>query len=617
MALRPALALLVLVAASPLWADDLDDLDLGTPASPASAAPAPRPVQPGASAAPAKVDDDDPFKDDPLLGGKAGASVLEPETTGPAALPGGLRDAWNLVAALAFMREGKLDNRPHDPPLHSWQGLRVQQEVTAILNGATDVPGPLKALIEKRVAGLVGREAADETGLDDLELAGPAKASTPAPAPKAAPPALDEDVERLARQLTVLDRSDLAKAQDLARELATKAGDPSVASRLAAAAVHGPELVPYTDRVRALAHAPPGAPWVLRQLTSGQAEDVQAALDYLRDGAPVAEVRAVLAAVAAGSLGEGPAAQVIGSVGALATEELLPDLEKVSAPGLGRAVGEAVGRIRQRAEELASWREHDSSADRRETAARINQAALPMFKSGRYREALWKFRVACELDPAEATYRYNLGSAMARMGNVSEGLEHLKAAIELGRDEMPFYEACTNAMRDLGKRAELISFLEEKAPRVQYSAVVVLLYLNLAHEYVAGGHAHEAHQALDIAFARAVPERYLSALLTRRGDAFMLTGEVAQAKAAYQRALEYAPEYRRAQDGMLRADAWAPAGAAAASVPVDDGGLGLELDTPSPAKPPVAPPPAAAPGAAPAPSPKASPAGDGLDDLEI
>lgn len=607
MALRLILALLVLVSAAA--ADDLDDLDLGPPPSPAASV-----------APPAKVDDEDPFKDDPILGGKTeGPSVLEPVESAPSTLPGGLRDAWNLTAALAFLREHKLDQRPKDAPFKSWQALRAQQEITAILNGATDVPGPIKSLIEKRVAGLVGLAATlSEPILDDVDLDGlPATPRPAAPAAKVEAPALDEEVERLARKLTVLDRSDLVAAQDVARELATRAGDASVATRLAAAAVHGPDLVPFTDRVRTLVHAPPGAAWAIRQLASGDPVAVQAALDYVRDGAVAAEVREVLAAVAAGKVGESAAAQVIQSVGALGSEEMIAELDRVSAAGLGRAVGEAVGRIRQRAEELASWRD-GSRLDRRETASRINQAALPLYKSGQYREALLKFRVACELDPAEATYRHNLGSALVRLGNVTEGLDHLKQAIALGRDEMIYYEATTSAMRDLGRRAELVSFLEERAPRVQYSAVVVLIYLNLAHEYVAIGRAQDAHQSLDIAFARSVPERYLSPLLARRGDAYMLTGEIANARRTYQRALEYSPDYRRAQDGVLRADAWQPVGGppvpapVAGPGPIDDGGLGLELDAPSPSDSGSAKPPPA-----PGPSAKPSPAADGLDDLEI
>lgn len=612
MALRPALAILVTLAlVSPSWADDLDDLDLGGPPSPASAAPA-------APAAPGKVDEDDPFKDDDVLGKQTGPSVLEPSA--PTALPGGLRDAWNLVAALAALHESKLDNRPKDPPFKSWQALRVSQELSAILNGATDVPGPLKSLIERRMSGLLGR-AVEETILDDLQLDGVPKPAAAAPAATEAPaPGLDEEVEALAHKLAVLDRSDLALAQDVAKRLAEKAGDASMGTRLAAAAVHGPELVAFTDRMRALVHVSPGAPWVIAQLASGDPGRVQAALDFVRDGAGLGEVRAVLGAVAEGKIGDGAAAQVVQSVGASGTDELVPDLERLTAPALGRAVGEALGRIRQRADELASWRDASSSRDRAEAASRLNQAALPLFRAGSYREALLKFRAACELDATVATYQYNHGSALVRLGNVADGLERLKAAIAIGSDEMAYYEAATAAMRDLGKRAELMTYLEERAPRVQYSAVVVLLYLNLAHEYIAAGRPTEAHQALDIAFSRAVPEKYMTALLARRGDAFMLAGDVAQARRTYQRALEYAPEYRRALDGMLRADAWQPAGGASvgapAPAPVDDTGLNLELDAPSPKASNAAPPAAPAP-AAPAPKPVASPLGDGLDDLEI
>lgn len=224
--------------------------------------------------------------------------------------------------------------------------------------------------------------------------------------------------------------------------------------------------------------------------------------------------------------------------------------------------------------------------------------------------------MACELDPAEATYHYNQGQALVRLGNVAAGLDHLKRAIARGRDEIIYYEATTSAMRDLGKRAELMAYLEERAPRVSYSAVVVLLYLNLAHEYIAAGKAQEAHQALDIALSRAVPERYLSPLLTRRGDAYMLTGDVTRARQTYRKALEYQPAYKRAQDGVLRADAWAPAGlegAALTAPPIDDGGLGLELDVPGPEAKPSAAPSAAGP----APVANPSPASDGLDDLEI
>lgn len=623
MALWHVLGLVALLAlARPVSADDLDDLDLGPPPGPASAAP----PAPAAPAAPGKIEDDDDFlKGAPLLGGTpGGASVIETESPAPSVLPGGLRDAWNLVTTLAFLREAKLDSRPQEAPFKSWQALRVSQELTAILAGATDVPGPLKTLIQRRAEGLLGRKQGGEEPEieDELDLGpGPAKpAGAAAPALTALPAAaLDEQVERLSRQLAVLDRSDLSRAQDVARDLAQRAGDASVSTRLAAAAVHGPDLVPFTDRIRTLVHAPPGAAWVIRQLASREPGSVQAALDYMREGAGLAEVREVLAAVAAGRIGEAAAAPLIQSVGALATVEALPELEKVSAAGLGRAVGEAVGRIRQRAEELASWRSGYGNADRRDAASRINQAGLPLFRAGNYREALLKFRAACELDPSEATYRYNQGSALCRLGNVTEGLEHLRQAIAIGRDEMPFYEAALGAMRDLGKRSEIVAYLEERAPRVQYSAVVVLVYLNLAHEYVSVGRATEAHQALDIAFARAVPERYLTALLARRGDAFMLSGDVAHARRTYQKALEYAPENRRALDGMLRADAWQPAGSAGAGTagtellvsPIDDGGLSLELDAPSPT--------ASVPAAPPAPAPKASPspASDPLDDLDI
>lgn len=622
MVFKIALALLVFLAAPVAALDDLDDLDIDGPPAPGPA----RAASPAPSASPGGLDDIDiPELTGPVPGPASGPKTSE--APAPAVLPGGFKDAWNLTTALALVIDLKRDARPKDAPLKSWQSLRASQEISAILAGAPDAPAALRGFLERRLMALTGRTPLDG-GVDDpgIDLDSLDSAPAPAPAPRAAATAaaLDPDVERLCHQLAVLDRSDLAHAQELARDLAAKAGDPSAAAAISAAVAHGPELAQYVMRARALIHRPPGGAWVVRQLASGNTDAIGAAVDYVRDAATSAEQKDALAAVAARTL-SGPAARnVVESIGLTGTAELVPDLEAAAkdAPAeLARAAGEAIGRIRQRDEERTALSDGLLGHDRRDAAARANQQGLPLYRAGRYREALDRFRLACELDATDQIHFYNLGNALYRLGNVTAASEHLQKAIALGRDELPVYEMAIGALRDLGDRERLVAFLEERATRVQYSAIVVLLYLNIAHEHVAAGEPDRAQQALEIAFARAVPEKYIPALLVRRGDAFMLSGQPGVARANYQRALALAPEYQRAQDGLLRAESYqapgaataaagpSPTGPAAGAGETDPFGGAGELNIDLDAGPAVKP--------TPAPTPQASAGPKGLDDLDI
>jgi tetratricopeptide (TPR) repeat protein len=527
-------------------ADDLDDLDLDGPAVTASASPAAAPA-PAASPRPAAAAPGDELG---LPGDELDLPGTAPEVTpatgvasGPATLPGGLKDAWNLVAALSIIREAKQDSSPELLPFKPWQGLRFAQELDGILRGCAPSESPkVQAFLKARAAVLLDRGGGDGA-VQGVE------------------------VDRLSRRLVALERPGSAVAREVARGLARIAGDESAAESLVAMAVHGADFTGYRERAYRLLFGPAGASWVLRNLGGSDAAAVDAAVGYLTDAATRAETTDVL-----GSLASVPApadARAVSAAGVLGTPELLPALEAAAAGARGgalaRASGESIGRIRQRAEALESHRSGPfGELERRESAARLNAQGLAFYRADRHREALAKFRMAEALDASEPTYAYNAGSALYRLGNVAEGSELILAAIQRGGDDLRFYRMATTTLRDLGQRGRLVEFLEKHADRARYSGIVTILQLNLAAEYVASGEAEKALSAVDLAFARAVPDALVPSLLARRGDALMLGGDPARARRAYEKALELAPEHKRAQDGLLRVEASSESAALAA-----------------------------------------------------
>ncbi|MBI4859989.1 MAG: hypothetical protein HY815_06960, partial [Candidatus Riflebacteria bacterium] len=242
---------LTVLSGSIVQAGALDALDLDTPASPSpgsSPSPAPGPK----TAAP--VDDDLKIEDDPPATPKG--TVAAPVDEAAPTAPGGLKDAWNLVTALSLDEHG-LKGSADEHRLKPWQAFRFRREIEAILRGVGVKESPnLAARIRLRLDHLLG------TG---------SGAGRP------------EEVERLARELAVIDRPEFPVAMEALRELVGLLDAEVDAQALRNLAVRGPSLTPYRDRARALVHSPLGVDWIVRMLNSPDRAESDAAVEYLRD----------------------------------------------------------------------------------------------------------------------------------------------------------------------------------------------------------------------------------------------------------------------------------------------------------------------------------------------
>lgn len=465
--------------------------------------------------------------------GPAPGGARGPDPAAGQVLPGGLETAWNLVNALAGERAHRRSNG-FSPPFQPWQALRFRKEVEGVLAGA--LPGESPRLVEFV-----------RSRMDSLL----------APTSANGDPAV---VERLCRDLVVIDRPTSTLAIRAAQELAVAIGETASTARLIAMTAHGPAATGHVDRARRLLYASGAAAWVLEVLGAGNPGSVDAVLGYLAAAAPQAIARDVLRGV--GTLADGDiAARAVGAIARMAPAALLADLEAVSRSAAGpvaAAAGEAIGRIREREEAVAILESAGiDEVSRREAAARLNAVGLTLHRAGRLEAAYHRFAAASRLDPSQPVYATNAGHVLYRRGNAPDGVAAMRRAIEAGGESPHRYQVVINAMREVLDRATLIDFLEERLAVARFSGDLAVLQLNLAHEANALGQPERALRAVELAFTRAVPEALVGALLARRGDAYMHLSDTAQARRSYAAALAADPSQRRATDGLRRLEAWA------------------------------------------------------------
>ncbi|MCH7813155.1 MAG: tetratricopeptide repeat protein [Planctomycetes bacterium] len=164
------------------------------------------------------------------------------------------------------------------------------------------------------------------------------------------------------------------------------------------------------------------------------------------------------------------------------------------------------------------------------------QLGLRLSESGRFEEAITKYRQALEADPELAEAHQNLGVALMRLGELDAAIEHLRRAVEINPSLPQAHTNLGNALARAGRASEArLSYAEALRLDSQNPAV----YNDFGNFLLGAGDFEQAvkqyEQAIRLAPGDLPPRVNL-------GIALHNQGEPARAAEAFRQALEVKPD---------------------------------------------------------------------------
>lgn len=263
--------------------------------------------------------------------------------------------------------------------------------------------------------------------------------------------------------------------------------------------------------------------------------------------------RSLLAGLVEGALPGGVVeamAEAIGDHGGDEDEALL-DALGARHPGARASVEQARGRVIERRRML----EDLDLAGRRRWSAQLAQQAAHRLAKDDVREAVRLYAQARHADGRPAAWAYELADACIRIGFLVKAREALEQALAAGSRAPGIVTGYVRVLRHLGDKATRVSFLERVFAEGGPTELKVKVANELAYEAVADGDGAEALRLAEIASHYFMAEDIRDNVLARRGEALLLLGRRAEARAAFAAAHRLDPTYRKARLGLELASA--------------------------------------------------------------